>query len=232
MWASRHAGARRRGRKGQARYPLIDSADTTVDTSQLLPRTTSGDTVTYHNFLATSSSDHTLPDIGVWLPYIWVRIADPQAPTNGPPTYETLTWHNALHGWYTGDFIASGGIDTHKSLLVTAEILTHPDGPDLRVAAGIVGTDPTTAYPRDSNNLKPPVPFPEEMIKARDLLPFADLGVFTPHQSKSFDLAFTSHWGGTDLGPQRIAGFVTTLEPNHPNGTYNLGVIHHMSVTS
>jgi hypothetical protein len=187
-----------------------------------------GDSITYHNFQAVNETNHALPDIGVWEPYIWARIPTP----NGKSVdhFDALTWNNDLHGWSSSNFNGTG-----ESVLVTLQITTNPDGPDTQLAAGSVadGTG-TNLFPEQSNLLHddsgniifPNPPYQVETLQPGYQLPFVDLGSFQPNEKEPFDLTFTYHWGGRDLGAYRTAGYIATLAPDQiDNGHHSPGTV-------
>ena len=89
---------------------------------------------------STNDSDTALPDVGVWLPYIWVR----NPPLTGDLVSErALTWDKHLDGLYTSDFAG-----THESLLVTAKFITDPEHPDDALMPKHVAHATSDAYPR------------------------------------------------------------------------------------
>jgi hypothetical protein len=171
--------------------------------------TYSGDTTTFSGFVAKNFSNHALADVGVWSPFLWVKLSD--------GTREALTWDNTQHGWYTPNFVSDNG-PTGESLLLTArfssdstQVVNRP----LR-AGNVADIEGKAQYPLNSGDLG--VPFPQEAIKPNDLLPFGDLGSFAAGQEKSFSLSLTAHWGGTDLGPIAHAdGVAPTVEPFNTN---------------
>jgi hypothetical protein len=181
------------------------------------------DVIKYTNVLATNTSGTAESDVGVWLPYIWVRV-----PTNPVTTEVALTWNNLLQGWYTPDFIGANG-DTHESLLVTAKLITGSEERPLapKHVADESGTSPfslTTGGGISGGNY-----FQSESIQPNDLLPFANIGSLGANESKSFEVDFTYHWGGADLGAMRTGQQEATLVPDHPNGSSG---IHMALITS
>jgi PEP-CTERM motif-containing protein len=125
-----------------------------------------------------------LPDVGFFVPSMWPRIFNPDASLSS----FALTWRNDLNGWFTGNFDSSG-----TSLLVTASIQTPNNTPNGRIAAGSVADDQSLTRPlQDLTFTFDGLP---ETLAPGDLVPFIDLGSFSPFEAKSLDLVLTYHWG-------------------------------------
>jgi hypothetical protein len=192
-------------------YQYKDGPDTGLSSGPTGQTIYSGDTTTFTGFHIKNFSNDTVADAGVWAPFTWVTLS------NG--THEALTWDSTQHGWYTPNFIGDNG-QTGESLLLTAKfssgsttIAAHP----LR-AANVADGSGAAQYPLDSAAFLPAAMFPPETIQPTDLLPFGDLGSFAGGQTKAFDLSFTAHWGGKDLGPiDHAGGWIATLEPENTN---------------
>jgi hypothetical protein len=173
------------------------------------PLTPGSDSLHYTGFAVTNTSTQPLSDVGFFIPFAWARIDKP----NGKLDHlESLTWDNSQKG-----FVDSNFNNTGEAVLLTPTIVTSPDTKDRRVAAGNVG-DITDTHVYDSTSLQNGVPLsfaPLETIQHNDLLPFADLGSFAVGESKTFDIIWTAHWSGADLGAVRVAAFGASLAPNH-----------------
>jgi hypothetical protein len=186
-----------------------------------IPWTITGNTIRYTGFEAANLTDDRLPDLGLFVPFVWTRIDNP----DGSPEFIVLDWRNGKNGWYTPDFDGTG-----QSLLVTLDIITFPDRRDGHVAAGKVAADETltqvfgpTSDGAGTNIPPPPDGPPEETLRPRDLLPFVDLGRFAPNETKPFDLVYTYEWGEGDLtGAYRTSPAVYTLAPvEHGHGGWH-----------
>jgi hypothetical protein len=192
--------------------------NTALDTSAVHFTGTLGvpgsDSLTYEGFRAVNTSGDALSDVGLFIPFAWARVDDRAA--DGTLTlnhYEALTWNNDRMGFIDPNFNNTG-----ESVLLTPTVVTHPDTPDGHVAAGTVA-DKNDAHAFNKNS--PTVQghssvFPHEVLNPGDLLPFASLGSFNPSESKSFEIVWTAHWSGADLGAVRVAGYAATLAPDRP----------------
>jgi hypothetical protein len=181
-------------------------------------RTQSGDTTTYTGFQVVNTSGHALPDVGVWLPYAEVLLL------SQPISHEALTWDNSQKGWFTPNFIDANGNATGESLLVTAQLLTPdltPDPSQGFLAAGeVANASGHQQYPLSSEEfLKGNGHWERETIHTTDMLPFMDIGSLAAGASKSFGIAFTAHWGGSDLGAVRVGGSFASLVPVPDTGS-------------
>jgi hypothetical protein len=161
-----------------------------------------------------NTSGHALNDVGVWLPYIEVRLS------SQPVTHEALTWDNSQNGWFTPNYIDANGHATGESLLVTAQFLTGPhltpDPSQTTLAAGdVADASGHQQYPLSSENfLKGRGDWEPETIHTYDQLPFIDIGSLAAGAHTSFGITFTAHWGGADLGPVRVGGYLASLVPD------------------
>jgi hypothetical protein len=201
-------------------FTWMDDPNSTIDFSKasfaLDPQ--NHDVIQYKHILATNTNASGPPeaDVGVWLPYVWVRNPGGIGVPGQPISEQALTWNNQLHGWYTPNFIAENGVPTNESLLVTAKFITAPERPDTELLAGSVadlsGTHPFGAPPAGGGV------FEREHIQSTDLLPFTDIGPLAAGKSTSFEVDFTYHWGGTDLGAMRVGQAEHTLVPDNSTG--------------
>jgi hypothetical protein len=160
-----------------------------------------------------NTSGHATPDVGVWLPYAEVALFS----AKGQITHEALTWDNSQNGWFTPNFIDANGDATGESLLVTAQLLT--DSPQTTLAAGdVANASGHQQYPLSSTDFLKSAPgrgdWAPETIHTNDLLPFSDIGSLAAGHSITFGIAFTAHWGGLDLGPVRVGGWLASLVPD------------------
>jgi hypothetical protein len=176
------------------------------------PGVPGSDSLTYTPFYASNTSGHALSDVGLFIPFAWARVDNPGGSLNH---YERLTWDNSRNGFLDSDFN-----HTREAVLLTPNIVTHPDTPDGHVVAGSVAdlTD-THRFAPNSASVQTGIPasvFPPETILPGDLLPFADLGGFASGESKQFDIIWTAHWGGADHGAVRVGGYAATLAPDQP----------------
>jgi hypothetical protein len=164
-----------------------------------------------------NTSGHALPDVGVWVPFAEVRLAQPVGSgAHAQITHEALTWDNSKNGWFTPNFIDASGNATGESLLVTAQLLTGSSQTTL-AAGDVANASGHEQYPLSSTDFLKGGQvgtWAPEIINTNDLLPFSDIGSLAAGQSKSFDIAVTAHWGGADLGPVRVGGWFTTLAPD------------------
>jgi len=192
-------------------HQWLDIPNPTIDPTHSTPDI-HGNVISYSGLRATNDSDTALPDVGVWLPYIWVR----NPPLEGDLISErALTWDKHLDGWYTSDFAG-----THESLLVTAKFITDPEHPDDALmpkhVAHATSDSPTPVdFPTTGGG---DGPFEQETIQPNDLLPFTDIGPLAAHGFKTFDVEFTFHWGGSTTGAYRVGQQEIALVPNHPPG--------------
>jgi len=140
--------------------------------------------------------------------------------------WQSLTWDNGKDGWFTPNFINANGQATGESLLITAQIQapgsqTTLDPQHVAEISGDVqyplNTDDLRAYEQVSLS---DWPLSLETTHQGDKLPFVNIGAVAPGQSGavSFNLAFTAHWGGKDLGAVQTNGWEATLVPDtgHP----------------
>jgi hypothetical protein len=176
------------------------------------PGVPGSDSLTYTGFSVTNTSNGPLSDVGFFIPFAWARIDNPD-PARTLNHYESLTWDNSKKGFLDSNFNGTG-----EAVLLTPDIVTHPDTPpDGHVAAGSVAdltdTHVFTPYSTSAEYGLPPV-FPPETIQPKDRLPFADLGSFAPGETKTFDIIWTAHWSGADLGAVRVAGYGVSLAPD------------------
>jgi hypothetical protein len=210
---------------------MDDPNSTVVVDPAIVSREITGDTITNRNFQAVDLTDKVLPDTGLMVPYIWVRVSNTGPEGNNPndPSvnhFEPLTWNNALGGWFTSDF--HGLTDTHESLLVTLQTLTHPGSPNGTGGQVAIGTvaDLTGTHPYPTDSLDVPAPFPEEKLQPQDRVPYANLGALHPGEPEFFDLAFTYHWSGADLGAYRTALQFNTIAHDHVDTAHSPGDVH------
>ena len=102
------------------KFEYFDDPNSTVEVSEP-SRTTSGDTITYTGWEAVNLSEGTLPDVGLFVPFVWPRIDHP----DGSFILVPMSWNNGKDGWFTPDFNGEG-----YSLLVALRIVTPDDTPD------------------------------------------------------------------------------------------------------
>jgi hypothetical protein len=192
-----------------------DDPNSDFDGSQVVRDGTPGipgsDSITYTNFQVHNTSDHALADVGVFIPFAWAGVpaaADP----NGPILhYESLSWDNSLNGFVSGPNFNNTG----ESVLLTATFLSYPN--DSVEAGSIADTTDTHIFSPNSASARPGIPVsarPLETFNAKDLLPFTDLGGFNPGETKQFDMTWTAHWDGADLGAVRVGGYGASLAPD------------------
>jgi hypothetical protein len=185
-------------------HQWMDDPNSTIDPSHSTFHI-DGDVIKYTDIRATNLSNTAELDVGVWLPYVWVR----NPGISGDLISErALTWNKHLDGWYTPDFAG-----THESLLVTAKFITAPEHRDQTLMPKHVA-EGTSDFPTTVGDDI----FEQETIQPNDMLPFTDIGPLAAGESKSFDVEFTFHWGGTDLGAMRVGQREITVVPNHPPG--------------
>jgi hypothetical protein len=184
--------------------------DSTVDTSGVVPNegVPDADSVTYTGFDAVNTSNHSLSDVGLFIPFALARAVDPHDPQGFH--YEAMTWNGM-------GFLDPNYNNTGEAVLLTPTISTFPDG---TVRAGSVAdkTD-THVFAQNSASTGTGSPFPLETFNSNDLLPFADLGSFAAGRHKAFNITWTAHWYGEDLGDVRVGGYLATLAPDHPGQT-------------
>jgi hypothetical protein len=133
---------------------------------------------------AINLTNKVLPDVGFFVPSVWPRIFNP----DGSLSSFALTWRNDKNGWFTDNFDSTG-----TSLLVTVGIQTQDNVPNGRVRAGSVADDQTLTRPiQDLTFIFAGLP---ETLSPDDLMPFVDLGSFSPSEGKFLDLVLTYNWG-------------------------------------
>jgi len=188
----------------------MDDPFSTVAEPNGVNATPSGDTMTYTGFEAVNQSGHTEADVGVWLPFVEV----PFALSNGKEGHEALTWDSSQGGWFTPNFINPSGQATGESLLITAQI---DSSPTTLAAGNVANASGHEQYPLSSSDFLKGPDWSPEAIQTSDLLPFSDIGSINPGPSNAvpFDIAFTAHWGGADMGAVRVGGYVATLAPDN-----------------
>jgi hypothetical protein len=182
------------------------------------------DTITYTDLAAINNDLAAKPDISLYVPFAWARLAtengvpNPDPNANGEHIDIPLTWDNCRGGWYTEDFNGTG-----TSLLVTLDIVTRPTNitPDEQIAAGKVADGPslTMVNVLASADVVQQDPegaaLPPERLTLHDRVPIADLGSFGPGETKNFELALTYHWGDGPHpdGALRTSGYFFTIVP-------------------
>ena len=111
-----------------------------------------------------------------------------------------MSWDNSLDGWVNSNV---GG----TTLLVTLDNVAG------RLRFGEVAGDPAGTLPLDPTRTFLGV---SETRNLEDLVPFLDLGLFAPNESKAFDLTFTYHFGDNRLLNGEVpstAGALNTVSP-------------------
>lgn len=197
---------------GAARFRWLNDPNSTVDFTQAM-RDFSRDTFTASGIAAVNLTDEQLPEVGLFVPFVWPRIDNP----DGSFTLVAMDWSNGKQGWFTSDFNGTG-----VSLLVTLEI-SGPRGSDEgRLLAGRVaeGDPPTDVFGPTSTELG--IPFPEETLERNDRLPFIDLNGFAPGEAKLLDFAFNYEWGDDRPdGSHRTAFAAFTVAPVEERGRFD-----------
>src|SRR4051812_48577309 len=75
------------------------------------------DSITYNHFDAVNTGQKPLADVGVFIPFAWARIGNPDGSLNH---YESLMWDNGRMGFIDSNFNGTG-----KSVLLTISIANH-----------------------------------------------------------------------------------------------------------
>ena len=146
-----------------------------------------GNTRVFRNLEAVNFSSQPLPRLLVMAAWFW--------PFTAPVS---MTWSNALDGWFTDNYDGTSllvNLDNAAGRIRFGDVAGDP--------AGLVPIDPMQAYLGVS-----------ETRASNDQVPFLDLGSFAPNEAKSFDLAYTFHFGDNRMGNPGAAFFLNTLSPS------------------
>ncbi len=148
-------------------------------------------TITYEGWKVVNETDHLLPDVHVFLPWI-----APLIQQGDEVTFVTMEWDNRQHGWTTPDFFGDSDGDRSVGLLVTLTIVPEDGGKTGYVAAGRISDRETGTHVFGPDSNSPGLPgFPTDVTLApKDRLPFADLGAIGPNAAEPFDLIYEFHW--------------------------------------
>jgi hypothetical protein len=185
--------------------------DSDFDGSQVVRQDAAGkkghDSITYANFQAINTSGHTLPDVGVFIPFAWAGVTAEGDPNGAILNYEALSWDNSRMGFVDPDYNHTG-----ESVLLTPTILKYSN--DHLLAGSIADKTDTHTFAQSSASVGIGVGGrPVETFDSGDLLPFADLGSLGTG-GKTFSMKWTTHWDGPDHGGVRVGGYGATIVPD------------------
>lgn len=166
---------------------------------------TNNNTRLIRGFQVTSAVGSPTRSIGVVNPYLWPLLPD------GTPV--KVSFRNDLGGWFTDNYD-----NTNTSLLVKLANFSQ------RVPVGTIANNmgnqslPLTSNCQFSENpscIEGPRlrNFPVQTLTQTDEVPFLDLGIFSPGETKSFDLAVQYEFSDNRAGAPRVSIVRYTVTP-------------------
>ncbi len=192
-----------------AAFTFQDDPSSTWGEDPSIPHTFSGNTITYQNFFAENLTDNSLPALSFAIPFLWANVDS---------TYVPMQWRNDLNGWYTGDFNNTGTSLTVSLTAPTSSPVAMSEIADLTGSKQLPLTEPCQSGSPSCTQ----TPQPPETRNMDDRIPVISLGVFTPHETKNFDLSFTYSFGDQRTGALLTAFIANTVSVIPEPETYAL----------